>query len=158
MLCESLFIRELLYNNPLSHCYPSQPPSRFPNHLWMMKKTFHVILTGFQKKTHVCFEHTSTQGTICGATLNESWFQSSIHIPSYFSSLWSFRMHTAWGTCHLYKERNKKWYKPISLDSIDTDGDGIWTILSAWGSFLKPLALITMKPELFISPQFSDVV
>lgn len=66
-------------------------------------------------------------------------------------------LNTVWVTCHLDQERNKKWCKPISPDRRDTDGDDVWTILSAFGSSLKPLAIIMMKPELFISPQFSDV-
>lgn len=107
---------------------------------------------------HTGYNSWQPNASATSLSLNESWLPSSIHIPSSFTNLWSSGMHTAWGACHLCKGRNKKWYKPISLDSRDTDGDGIWTILSARGSSRKPLALTAMKLELFISQPFSDVL
>ena len=79
--------------------------------------------------------------------------------PSYHLSLVSSvqGLNTSWATCHRDQKRDKKWCKTISLDSTDTDGDFILTILSTLVPSLKPLTIIMMELKLFISSQFPDV-
>lgn len=79
--------------------------------------------------------------------------------PCYHLSLVSSvqGLNTSWATCHRDQKRDKKWCKTISLDSTDTDGDFILTILSALVASLKPLTIIMMGLKLFISSQFPDV-
>lgn len=78
---------------------------------------------------------------------------SSYHLSS-VSSVQG--LNTSWATCHRDQKRDKKWCKTISLDSTDTDGDFILTILSALVPSLKPLTIIMMGLKLFISSQFPD--
>lgn len=66
-------------------------------------------------------------------------------------------LNTSQTTCHRDQKRDKKWCKTISLDSSNTDGDFILTILSALVPSLKPLTIIMMGLQLFISSQFPDV-
>lgn len=79
--------------------------------------------------------------------------------PSYHLSLVSSAqgLNISRTTCHRDQKRDKKWCKTISLDSSNTDGDFILTILSALVPSLKPLTIIMMGPRLFISSQFPDV-
>ena len=133
----------------------------------MTKTTFQVVWTGFQQKSHThvsahAHKHTADswqkeRSSASWVALKESQIHWSICSPSFSTSHWSSRLNTAWAPCHLDQEGNKKWCKPISLDRRDTDGDDVWTILSASRSSLKPLAIIMMEQELFISPQFSVV-
>lgn len=159
------FMIECLYDNLLIYhsCLPV-----FPDHFWVMTKTtFQVVLTGFQRKSHMCFcahthrhkEHNlwKQSSPASSVALRKNQIHLSIHSSSSSTSHWRLRLNTAWATCNFEQERNKKWCKPISLDRRDTDGDDVWTTLSASRSSLKPLAIIMMKKELFISPQFSDV-
>lgn len=79
--------------------------------------------------------------------------------PSYHLSLVSSvqGLNTSRTTCHRDQKRDKKWCKTISLDSSNTDGDFILTILSALVPSLKPLTIIMMGLQLFISSQYPDV-
>lgn len=79
--------------------------------------------------------------------------------PSYHLSLVSSDqgLNASRTTCHRDQKRDKKWCKTISLDSSNTDGDFILTILSALVPSLKPLTIIMMGLQLFISSRFPDV-